>query len=237
MKIEEKVAAVVARLEARFGEEKWRSGGDPLESLILTVLSQNTSDVNRDRAYQRLRQRFPTWEEVLSADLKELEDALRPGGLAQQKAPRIQQILAWVKETQGRLSLDFVCELPVDEAIRLLTRLPGVGVKTVAVVLAFACGKDVFPVDTHVHRICRRLGFVPSKASAEKTFAIMEELVPAGKKFSFHINLLRHGRTICKAQNPRCWECPIVEYCQYEEKEERLAAGPQKMATAAEGGS
>lgn len=220
----EKISAVISRLEVRFGEEKWQPGRDPLDSLILTILSQNTSDLNRDRAYERLRQRFPTWEDVLAADVREVEEALRPGGLAQQKSQRIQEILRWVKQTQGRMSLDVICDLSVEEAIDLLTRLPGVGVKTVAVVLAFACGKDVFPVDTHVHRICRRLGFVPRNATAEKTFYLMEQIVPAGKKFSFHINLLRHGRTICKAQNPRCWDCPVFEFCEYEGRGEVVSS-------------
>ncbi len=218
MTSQEKIAAIIDRLEARFGEEKWQPGRDPLDVLVLTILSQNTTDLNRDRAYQRLRQRFPHWHDALQGDVEELEDALRPGGLARQKSRRIQEILRWVQETQGRMTLDFVCDLSVEKAIDLLTRLPGVGVKTVAVVLAFACGKDVFPVDTHVHRICRRLGLVPNDASAEKTFYLMEKRVPPGKKFSFHINLLRHGRTLCKARQPRCLECPVYEYCEYDGK-------------------
>jgi endonuclease-3 len=220
-----KISGVIAHLEERFGREVWQPDHDVLDNLILTMLSQNTSDLNRDRAYGRMRERFKSWREVARAEVSVLEEALRPGGLAQQKSRRIQDVLVWVEETEGRMSLDFVCDMSVSEAIDLLTKLPGVGVKTVAVVLAFACGRDVFPVDTHVHRICRRLGFVPRNATAEKTFYLMEEIVPSGEKYSFHINLLKHGRTICKAQNPRCWDCPVYRACEYEGKEAQREKG------------
>lgn len=221
-----KIITVINRLEQTYGVEVWQNKKrDPLDMLIKTVLSQNTSDWNRDMAWEKLKHRFPTWEQVVQTQQQELAEAIRSAGLANQKSQRILEILQWIKQKYGRLNLDFICEMSVDEAIQTFTQLKGIGIKTMCVVLAFACGKDVFPVDTHVHRLCKRFGFVPKNASAEKTHYIMQRLVPAGKSYSFHINLLKHGRQTCKAQNPLCWKCPVFEYCEYEFKEERRAAG------------
>jgi endonuclease-3 len=210
-----KVRAVHDALEAHFGVPVWSRRADPLTSLIVTILSQNTNDVNRDRAYSSLRARFRTWEDVLAAEPEAVAEAIRVGGLSGQKSVRIKRVLEWVGDTYGALSLDAICEMPTDEVFELLGALPGVGTKTISVVLSFACGRDVFPVDTHIHRIARRLGFVPTSASAEKTHRTMAVLVPQGKAYSFHINLLRFGRSICKAGRPRCGECFIFKHCQY----------------------
>ena len=212
-KLRRKVRAVNDALAARFGVPVWTGRSDPLTSLIVTVLSQNTNDQNRDRAYRSLKGRFPTWEDVLAADSEAIEAAIRVGGLGRQKSQRIKQILQWVKNRYGKLSLDALQDMPTGEVYELLGALPGVGTKTVSVVLAFACGRDVFPVDTHIHRIARRLGLVPAKATAEKTHQIMAGLVPQGKAYSFHLNLLEFGRTLCKAQRPRCEECLIARHC------------------------
>lgn len=188
----------------------------PLENLILTILSQNTNDRNRDMAYQRLQHTFPSWEAVIEADAEQLVEAIRPAGLANQKSRRIQAILQWIHKRYGALNLDVICEMDPQEVMKTFCQLKGVGVKTMAVVLTFSCGADIFPVDTHVHRLCRRLGLVPPETpSAEKTFELMQSRVPRGKAFSFHINLINHGRQICKARKPLCDQCPLTEVCVY----------------------
>jgi endonuclease-3 len=211
----EKVVNIVAALEEKFGIPQRKTNHDPLSNLILTVLSQNTNDKNRDQAYKRLKERFPTWEQVMQADGKEIEDAIRPGGLAHQKSERIQNILKWIHQEYGSLNLDSLCMMNPEEAIEKFCQLKGIGVKTISVVLMFSCGVDIFPVDTHVHRICRLLGLVPQNTSAEKTFWLMQPFIPKGKSFSLHMNFLKLGRTICLARKPRCEQCPINQYCDY----------------------
>lgn len=210
-----KTKKIVAALEERFGVPKWAGPSDPLDALIQTILSQNTSDTNSGRAYERLKSRFPTWEEANAADVREIADAIRSGGLANLKSERIKGVLAWLEKTRGTLDLDFIRDRKPDEAIRILGSLKGVGIKTISVVLMFACGAEIFPVDTHIHRITRRLGLAPENASAEKVHEVMQELVPQGKAYSFHMNLLKFGRTMCHARNPRCEQCPLTEECVY----------------------
>lgn len=215
MELNEKVVSIVKALEDKFGIPEPKSNLDPLSNLILTVLSQNTNDKNRDKAYQQLKQRFPSWDQVMGADVRQIEDAIRPGGLAKQKSERIKNILKWIHQEYGSLNLDKLCTMNPGEAIKEFCQLKGIGVKTISVVLMFSCGVDIFPVDTHVHRICRLLGLVPKNATAEKTFWLMQPHVPEGKSFSFHINLLKLGRTICLARKPRCEQCPISSFCDY----------------------
>lgn len=210
-----KTAKVVQALEGRFGVPQWRGRRDPLDVLIRAILSQNTNDDNLDKAYNRLKERFPTWKEVRMADPRDIAEAIRPGGLANQKSRRIKDILVWIESTYGELNLDFLCKMDPDEAIRVFCAHKGIGIKTISVVLAFACGKDVFPVDTHVHRITRRLGLVPANAIPEKTHWLMKGLIPPGKSPTFHLNLLRLGRTICRPKNPLCDQCPLWRYCEY----------------------
>jgi endonuclease-3 len=152
---------------------------------------------------------------VLVAEPAEIVAAIRVGGLAEQKAIRIKAILAWIKENYGQLILKPIYDMETEEVISTFCRLKGVGLKTISVVLCFACGRDIFPVDTHVLRICRRLGLVPEGSSAEKTHRIMNRLMPQGKSYSFHLNLLKFGRTICRARNPDCQSCPVQQYCVY----------------------
>ena len=212
----EKTGLVAETLETSMGIPIQDNPLPPLENLILTILSQNTNDHNRDIAYQRLRERFPTWKAVMQADSAEVIDAIRPAGLANQKGVRIQHILQWIQARYGRLNLDALCEMDAQEAMETFCQLKGIGVKTMAVVLTFSCGKDLFPVDTHVHRFCRRIGLVPSNtASAEKTFHLMRDRVPEGKAFSFHLNVINHGRSICKARKPLCHQCPLTIHCDY----------------------
>ena len=163
----------------------------------------------------RLKARFPTWESVLAADTAELAEAIRPGGLANVKAPRIQEALRVIKRERGEFTLDFLAEMEVDEAKQWLTSLSGVGPKTAAIVLLFSLGKPAFPVDTHVHRVSRRLGLIGTKTSREKAHEVLEELLPPEIYYTFHLNLIAHGREVCKAQQPRCTTCVLQEHCDY----------------------
>ena len=201
-------------LEKMFGVPK-REEVNPLDCLIRTILSQNTNDVNRDKAYDNLRERFPTWEDVLTADVLEVEEEIRVGGLSNQKSKRIKNFLNQLKSEKGTLSLDFINELSTNEAAEFLCKHKGIGIKTAYVTLAFAFGRDVFPVDTHILRISKRLGFIPNNCTAEKAHELMAPLVPQDKTFPFHINLISFGRKICHAQNPKCNKCPITDYCLY----------------------
>ena len=204
---------VLNRLRKRYGELLPPRSSDPLEELVLTVLSQHTSDVNAERAFESLRAAFPTWEDVVRAPTRAVADAIRSGGLADTKAPRIQAILREVAERRGAFDLSSLAELSDDEARAELMSLPGVGPKTAAVVLSFSLGRDAMPVDTHVHRVTRRLGLVPAKVSAERADRILHELVPEGLRTPLHVALIRLGREICKAPTPRCGICPLNDIC------------------------
>jgi len=213
------VTRVTRKLERNFGEPKLpRRRRDPLEVLIVTILSQNTNDELRDRAYRRLRERFPTYEALSKAPVRSVASAVRVSGLHKQKAQRIKRVLRWSQERFGRLSLRALCRMPTDEAMAALVSVNGVGPKTASVVLLFGCGRDIFPVDTHVHRTTRRIGFVPWKSTREQTFKVMQPLVPEGRSLSLHLNLIRLGRTICRAPRPRCYECFLVSECQFPDK-------------------
>lgn len=209
----EKAFEVYSRLRQYYGEPERKPRRPPLDELILTILSQNTSDANSGRAWQRLKERFPSWEQVLEAEPEEIESAIHVGGLAQIKAARIQQILRHLAQRYGTPTLDFIQEMPPDEARRFLLDLPGVGPKTAACVLLFSLHMPALPVDTHVHRVSRRLGLIDSKVSPNKAHEILEALVPPDLYYSFHLLMIQHGREICKAQRPRCAACPLVEIC------------------------
>jgi endonuclease-3 len=191
---------------------------DPLSQLINTILSQNTSDVNRDRAFDTLRSRFPTWEHVRAAGVPQIEDAIRIGGLAAIKAPRIKAILDRIHRERGDLSLEFLEDQPVTEARDWLTSLKGVGHKTASCVLLFAMGKPAFPVDTHVHRVTRRLGLVPVKSSPQRTHQLIEAMVAPELYYPLHLNLITHGRRVCKSQRPRCYDCRLEDLCDFADK-------------------
>jgi endonuclease-3 len=219
------VARVTRILERRLGKpDPWEPEGDPLEVLLVTILSQNTNDVLRDRAYERLRERFATDEALLAAPVRSIAAAIRVCGLHRQKAERIKRVLRWSLGRFGALSLEALCRMPTEEAFAALASINGVGPKTAAVVLLFGCGRDIFPVDTHCHRTVRRLGFLPARQltgtrfGREQTFLAMQPLVPKGKALSLHLNLIRLGRTICRAPRPRCYECPLVTECRFPDK-------------------
>jgi endonuclease-3 len=205
--------AIHDRLGKRFGELAPPRAADPLDELVLTVLSQHTSDLNADRAFAALRAAYPTWEDVVSAPALEVADAIRSGGLANTKAPRIQAILREVRAREGDFDLRALHTMSDHDARAYLTSLPGIGPKTAAVVLSFALGRDAIPVDTHVHRVTRRLGMVPAKASAERADRLLHDLVPAGLRTPLHVGLIRLGREICKAPTPLCDRCPLKDLC------------------------
>ncbi len=188
---------------------------DPLDELINTILSQNTNDLNRDRAYRALRSAFPTWEAVRDAPTKQVVDAIKPAGLANQKGPRIQKVLARITAERGQLDLSFLADMDTAEAKAWLTSLDGVGPKTAAIVLLFALGKPAFPVDTHIHRVTGRLGLIPPKTTADQAHEILEALVPPEWYHPFHLLVIQHGRRVCKAQRPLCEVCPLQKQCDY----------------------
>jgi len=186
---------------------------DPLEELVLTILSQNTSDVNRDRAFEAMRRRFSTWEEVADAPTDDLREAIRPGGLANTKAPRIQRVLREIRDREGGLDLAWMRRAPDEEIEEYLLGLPGVGRKTAACVLAFALGRPALPVDTHVYRVAGRLGLLPVRATPDRAHEALKHLVPPGLRVPLHVALIRHGRAVCKAGVPRCEACPLADVC------------------------
>jgi endonuclease-3 len=185
---QEKIDPIYNALAAAYGELTWSSSTDPLSELIHTILSQHTSDTNRDRAFGAMRTQFPTWEEVRGAPLDLLIEAIKSGGLANVKAPRIQSVLRQISdERAGELNLDFIAEMTVDEAKAYLARFRGVGPKTTACVLMFACGMPVMPVDTHVHRVSGRLGLISERTTADQAHDDLEAIVEPGKRYNFHI--------------------------------------------------
>ena len=186
---------------------------DPLEELVLTILSQNTSDTNRDRAYESMRRRYRTWNALARARVPDLVAAIRVGGLANRKAPRIIETLREIRAREGGFDLSWMHEAS-DEAVReYLVSLPGVGPKTAACVLAFSLGRAVIPVDTHVHRVATRLGLLPDRGSAENAHRILETLVPPRLRVPMHVGLIRHGRKVCRAGRPLCEACVLQDIC------------------------
>jgi endonuclease-3 len=210
-----KAARVDAALQAAYGRPRRRARRDPVSTLVLTILSQNTSDVNSARGFARLRARFPRWEAVRDAPVRSVVEAVRPSGLGALKAPRIQAALRRITAARGRLSLDFLRRWPAGRAKAWLRALPGVGPKTAAIVLVFGLGKPAFAVDTHVDRVGRRLGLIPLRLSVEAAHDWMEAIVPPARRGPFHLLLVRHGREICKAGRPRCEVCPVRRCCDF----------------------
>lgn len=209
------VRAPLDSLAREFGRPRPGRRRAPLDELILTVLSQHTSDLNRDRAFAALRRRYPAWDGVLRARRADVEDAIRSGGLARTKSRVIQDILRRVLRDQGRLDLGVLGTMPPAESKAYLLGLRGVGEKTACCVLLFACGRPAFPVDTHIHRIARRLGWVPARATPRRTHAILAGLIPEARYLEAHLNLISLGRMICQARAPRCRACPLRRHCRY----------------------
>jgi endonuclease-3 len=219
-----KVAAIIERLRGEYGVNLRRAARNPTDALIATILSQHTADRNSSIAYRRLEERYPIWENVAQADVGELAETIRAAGLANIKARRIQAALLALQERHCTMDLSFLAHLPLAEARETLRSLPGVGPKTAACVLLFACNLPALPVDTHVHRLARRLGLIGQKVSAERAHEALEALVAPHDVYDFHINLIRHGRTVCRSREPRCGACVVQEYCHYFTQEEKGGA-------------
>ena len=210
-----RVQQVYERLDAVYGPLRPSPGDEPLGELIGTILSQSTTDINSGRAYERLRAMYPTWEEVLDASEDEIYEAIKPAGLGRMKAPRIKQTLREVLRRRGELRLDFLAEMPLDEAKRWLVSLDGVGPKTAACVLLFSLGRPALPVDTHVHRVSRRLGLIGPRVSAERAHDQLEAALEPDQVYTFHVGMIRHGRRVCHAQRPACDRCPLRDLCDF----------------------
>jgi endonuclease-3 len=208
-----RVGEITLLLEKQFGIPRREGPVDPLDILIGTILSQNTNDRNREVAYQRLKMRFPRWEDVLEAKTKNIVSAIRPGGLAKQKARRIREILHWIKEREGRLSLSFLKKMDSKEIKKTIGTLKGIGPKTLHCLLLFGLKREALPVDTHILRVGKRLGFIPEGMNAEKAHSWMAPFIPKGKSLSLHLNLIRFGRSICKAKRPSCGICFLNKEC------------------------
>ena len=204
---------IIEILDEEYGRAPQQLSEDPLFELVLTLLSQHTSDLNSGEAMHRLVERFPDWDAVVAAPVEAVEDAIRPGGLAPTKSRRLQALLAEVKERRPDWDLSLLAELPLEEAKEWLTSLPGVGPKTAACVLLFALGRPALPVDTHVERVSKRLGLVPAKMPADRAHGALEGMVAPGQVYAFHVDLIQHGRRTCHARAPKCDSCALAAKC------------------------
>jgi endonuclease III len=198
-----------------YGQPTWRNRLPAVDELVSTILSQNTNDINRDRAFESLRSHFPTWEEVRDADPGSIIAAIRMAGLANQKGPRIQQVLREISTERSSLDLTFLQDLPLEEARGWLMKFKGVGPKTAAIVLLFSLGRPAFPVDTHIYRVTGRIGLRPEKMTVEDAHAHLEKLFPPEAYYAAHLNIIRLGREICLARRPACQHCPLCRLCKY----------------------
>jgi endonuclease III len=210
-----KYQQIAALLAECYGYPTWRQHLPPVDELVDCILSQNTSDRNRDIAFDALKAKYKTWEAVRDAPVEDVIDLIRPAGLSNTKGPVIQSVLRQIGEEHGTISLDFLTEMPIEEAKAYLTKFNGVGPKTAAIVLLFALNKPAFPVDTHVHRVTQRLGLIGPRTSREQAHVELEQIVPPDQFYQAHLNIIEHGRKVCKAPRPRCGECPLTELCDY----------------------
>ena len=214
-RLAQRAVKIHERLLEFYGEPIWRNPLPAIDELVSTILSQNTNDINRDRAFNALRAKFSTWEQVRDANTIDIIEAIRPAGLANQKGPRIQQVLRSITEERGSLDLSFLKDLTVEEARIWLTKFNGVGPKTAAIVLCFSLDMPAFPVDTHVYRVTGRIGLRPEKMTVERAHMHLEGLFPPETYYAAHLNIIRLGREICQARRPRCEVCPIIKLCDY----------------------
>jgi endonuclease-3 len=211
----ERIAIIMERLEGLYGVAQWHPRLGALDELVACILSQHTSDVNSFRAFERLKEKYPTWAEVENAPVEELVETIRCGGLAESKGPRIQNVLKTLRETHGDYTLALLDSLSDADARAYLMSLPGVGPKTAAIVLSFALGRPVIPVDTHIFRVAWRLGLIEKKIGEAKAHDALQAQVPPEWVYRFHVALITHGRQVCKAPVPRCETCVLTDICRY----------------------
>jgi endonuclease-3 len=207
------IKKIIELLEQEYGFREWRPDRDPIDVLIGTILSQNTSDANSGRAFASLKATFASWEAVASAPAEHIAQAIKGGGLSQIKATRIKQVLEHIEKEQGRISLNSLKSKPLSEAEDYLMRLPGVGHKTASCVLLFSLGKPSLPVDTHVFRVAKRLRLIDSNVSVDKAHSLLQEQIPPSKVYQFHVHIIEHGRRICCARQPHCTRCILRAIC------------------------
>jgi len=200
-------------LKNEYDEMNWEVRREPISELVYTILSQHTSDVNSIRAFDNLIEKFKSFEEVKNASIREIETVIYRGGLSNIKALRIKEVLRIIYEDIGSFDLSFLSEMNINEAKSWLKSLPGIGPKTAAIVLCFSFGMPVMPVDTHIFRLSRRLGFISNKTNADDAHEILENMILPEKIFSFHMNLIKHGREICLARRPKCGLCVLSTIC------------------------
>jgi len=211
----EKALVIHNRLMVLYGAPEWRLALSAIDELVSTILSQNTNDKNRDVAFIALKQSFPDWEDVLTADPQAVIEVIRPAGLANQKGPRIQAVLQQIKAERGSLDLSFLKDVPIEKAMDWLTGFKGVGPKTASIVLLFSLGIPAFPVDTHIYRVSGRLGLRPEKMTVEQAHPHLAALFPPDEYGPVHLNLIRLGREICHARKPNCAACPLTDVCDF----------------------
>jgi len=204
---------VLDLLTPEYGQQSPKPRFDPISELVFTILSQHTSDLNSEKAFHALQKHFGSWEAVAAADAEAIAEPIRSGGLARIKAPRIKDVLERVLDLRGSLDLSFLKDLSLEEAKAWLQALPGIGPKTAAVVLCFSLGMPAMAVDTHVHRVSKRLGFIGPKVTADQAHPILEAMVDPDEVYAFHVDLITHGRRVCKAQRPLCGECVLEWGC------------------------
>jgi endonuclease-3 len=209
------ISLMLNRLRKAYGPRPWKCWGKGVDVLVDTILSQNTSNKNSDAGYRQLRRRFRSWNQVADAPVGEVERHIRVSGLSNQKAPRIQTILRDIRTQHGKIDLQFLQSMGEQEAYEYLTKFKGVGPKTANCVQLFAFGHAVFPVDTHIHRIARRLKLIPPRASAERAHELLKPMIRPKNRYEMHVLLIEHGRKTCKAINPRCAECTLLEMCPF----------------------
>ena len=211
----ERALDVHQKLLAFYGDPIWRNPLPAIDELVSTILSQNTNDINRDKAFNALRARFPTWEQVRDAPEAAVIDAVRVAGLGNQKGPRIQKVLQAIQAERGNLDLSFLMDMPLEDARNWLTKFNGVGPKTAAIVLCFSLGRPAFPVDTHVYRVTGRIGLRPLEMNVEAAHPYLESIFPPETYYAGHLNIIRLGREICHARKPNCAACPLRSVCDY----------------------
>jgi endonuclease-3 len=208
-------ARINRALVEAYGEPKWPGPRDPMDVLIRTILSQSTNARNSERAWKALRKSYGTWDDVAEASPEKVAKALHSGGLAKQKAKNIVNLVRELRKEFGTPTLEFIKSMSVREAMRALETIDGVGPKTAACVILFALGREICPVDTHIHRVLGRMGIFASGSTPVEAFELLQPLVPKGRAYAFHVNLIRLGREVCKAGRPRCSSCPVETECRY----------------------
>ncbi len=211
----DKIPYVIQNLKAAYGVPEREPPISPLDVLILAILSQSTTNVNSNRTFSNLKSRFRSWDEARGARRSTIEAAIKSGGLGRQKAQRIKLLLTNIHNRTGQTDLNFLCGLPIDEATDFLSNIKGVGPITIACTLLFACGQPVFPVDTHILRIAKRLGLIGDSCGDKEAHLVLAALFPPDRYYEAHINLIRHGRSVCRPRNPSCEQCCLVDYCEF----------------------